>query len=362
MDRVLNFYAGPSALPLSALEEAKDELLDWQGTGMSVMEISHRSKEFDALHNETIRLIKGLYCIPDNYTVLLLQGGASLQFAMVPMNLLAEGSMASYIVTGRFSSNAYKTAKKVKNVHLAASTEEDGKYFRLPKQDEIDIKGGSVYCHLTSNNTIFGSQWKSFPDAGGVPLVCDMSSDILSRRIDWGPFGLVYAGAQKNLGPAGVAVVVIRNDLVEKSEGSLPDILSYRVMADKNSLYNTPGCFSIYMMNKVLKWVESIGGLDAVEERNGRKAKLLYDAIDANPEFFLSRVEKESRSFMNVTFNLTTEELEAKFVSEAKSEGIVGIKGHRSVGGIRVSNYNSHDEKDTETVASFMKRFMKKNG
>jgi phosphoserine aminotransferase len=329
---------------------------------MSVMEISHRSKEFDAVHNGAIGLLKKLYFIPDDYTVLLLQGGASLQFAMIPMNLLAEGRTASYVVTGRFSSNAYETAKKVRKVHLASSTEEDGKFFRLPKQDEIDIAGGSAYCHLTSNNTIFGTQWKSFPDPGGVPLVCDMSSDILSRRIDWGPFGLVYAGAQKNLGPAGVTVVVIRNDLVDKSEGDIPDILSYRVMADKNSLYNTPGCFSIYMMHKVLKWVESIGGLDAVEKRNGRKAKLLYDVIDESPEFFLTRVEKASRSFMNVTFNLTSEELEAKFVSDAKAEGIVGIKGHRSVGGIRVSNYNSHDEKDTEAVASFMKRFMEKNG
>jgi phosphoserine aminotransferase len=362
MDRVLNFYPGPSALPLEALEEARDELLDWQGTGMSVMEISHRSKEFEAVHNETIALLKNLFFIPDNYTVLLLQGGASLQFAMIPMNLLAEGSTASYIVTGRFSSNAYKTAKKVSGVHLAASTEEDGKYFRIPKQDEIDILGGSVYCHLTSNNTIFGTQWKSFPDVGGTPLVCDMSSDILSRKVEWGPFGLVYAGAQKNLGPAGAAVVVIRNDFVEKSSADLPDILSYKVMADKNSLYNTPGCFSIYMMNKVLKWVERIGGLEAVQKRNERKAKLLYDVIDETPAFFITRVEKESRSFMNVTFNLTSEELEAKFVSDAKVEGIVGIKGHRSVGGIRVSIYNIHDEKDTETVASFMKRFIEKNG
>ncbi len=362
MGRVLNFYAGPSELPLSALEEAKGELLDWQGTGMSVMEISHRSKEFEAVHNETIALLKKLFFIPDNYTVLLLQGGASLQFAMIPMNLLAAGNAASYVVTGRFSNNAYKTAKKVAEVHLAATTEEEGKYFRLPKQDEIDILGSSVYCHLTSNNTIFGTQWKSFPDAGGVPLVCDMSSDILSRKVDWSPFGLVYAGAQKNLGPAGVTVVVIRKDLVEKSRGDLPDILSYKVMADKNSLYNTPGCFSIYMMHKVLKWVEGIGGLDAVEKRNERKAALLYDVIDETPTFFLSRVEKESRSSMNVTFNLTTEELEAKFVSDAKAEGIIGIKGHRSVGGIRVSIYNSHDEKDTETVASFMKRFIETNG
>ncbi|MBN2323783.1 MAG: 3-phosphoserine/phosphohydroxythreonine transaminase [Spirochaetes bacterium] len=362
MDRVLNFYPGPSELPLSALEEAKSEMLDWKGTGMSVMEISHRSKEFDEVHNETIALFRKLFFIPENYAVLLLQGGASLQFAMIPMNLIAAGSTASYIVTGRFSDNAYKTAKKVSGVHLAASTEKDGKYFRIPKPDEIGIREGSVYCHLTSNNTIFGTQWKSFPDVKGVPLVCDMSSDILSRKVDWGPLGLVYAGAQKNLGPAGTTVVVIRNDLVEKSSRDLPDILSYKVMADKNSLYNTPGCFSIYMMNKVLKWVERKGGLDAIQKRNERKAKLLYDVIDEAPDFFITRVEKESRSFMNVTFNLVSEELEAKFVADAKSENIVGIKGHRSAGGIRVSIYNSHDEKDSETVASFMKRFIKENG
>lgn len=362
MGRVLNFYPGPSQLPIETLEEAKEELLDWQGTGMSVMEISHRSKEFDAVHNETIELLKKLYEIPKKFSVLLLQGGATLQFAMIPMNLIGNGGTASYVVTGRFSSSAYKTAKKVHDVHLAATTEEDGKYFRIPKQEEIDIAPGSAYCHLTSNNTIFGTQWKKFPAAVGVPIVADMSSDILSRKIDWGPIGLVYAGAQKNLGPAGVTVVIIHDDLVERSSEDLADILSYKVLVSKNSLYNTPGCFAIYIMNKVLKWVEKAGGLKAIEDRNEKKAKLLYDAVDRGRGFYISRVEKESRSAMNVTFNLKDEELEARFVAEAKEQGIVGVKGHRSVGGIRVSIYNSHDVGDVETVTEFMKSFIEKNG
>jgi phosphoserine aminotransferase len=362
MGRVLNFYPGPSVLPLEALEEAKQEMLDWQGTGMSVMEISHRSKEFDTVHNETIELFKKLFEIPKDFSVLLLQGGATLQFAMIPMNLIGKGETASYVVTGRFSDNSYKTAKKIHDVHLAATTEEDGKYFRIPKQEEIHIAPGSVYCHLTSNNTIFGTQWKRFPATGDVPIVADMSSDILSRRIDWGPFGLVYAGAQKNLGPAGVTAVIIRDDLVKQSREDLADILSYKVLVSKNSLYNTPGCFAVYMMNKVLKWVEKIGGLKVIEDRNEKKAKLLYDAIDAEPDFYISRVEKESRSAMNVTFNLKDEELEAAFVAEAAKRGIVGVKGHRSVGGIRVSIYNSHDVGNVETVAGFMKEFVKKKG
>ncbi len=358
MKRVLNFYPGPSALPVETLKQAQRELLDWAGTGMSVLEISHRSKEFSAVHQEAIELLRGLYGIPKNFHILFLQGGASLQFAMIPMNLLGEGDAADYIVTGRFSNNAYKTAKTMKAVHIAASTEVEGKYFRIPKNSEIHLSKDSVYCHLTSNNTIFGTQWKRFPDTGGIPIVADMSSDILSRRTDFTDFGLIYAGAQKNLGPAGVTVVLIRDDLVKRAIPTLPDILSYRTLVEKNSLYNTPCCFGVYMLRNMLKWVEKKGGLEFIEDQNTEKAEILYRIIDENSSFFLSRVEKESRSNMNVIFNLSSEALETRFIEDAASEGIIGIKGHRSVGGVRISIYNSHGVEDIERVAGFMKRFV----
>ncbi len=362
MKRVLNFYPGPAALPVEVLEEARDEMLDWNNTGMSVMEISHRSKEYEEIHNGTQELLKKLFNMPDNFKVLLLQGGASLQFAMVPMNLLKEGETADYIVTGRFSNNAYKNAKKIANVNLAASTEEDGKYFRIPKLEEIKVSKEARYVHLTSNNTIFGTQWKSFPDYSPVPLVADMSSDILSRKIDFKPFGLIYAGAQKNLGPAGVTVVIIREDLIENSRDDLPDMLSYKTLAGKNSLFNTPSCFGIYMMHKVLKWVDSKGGLDFIEKQNEEKANIIYGLIDKYPEFFVSKVEKESRSYMNVSFRLPDEELEKKFLEEAQNNGIIGLKGHRSVGGIRISMYNANGVKEVKILAEFMEDFYKKNG
>jgi len=361
MKRVLNFYPGPSALPVETLEQAQRELLDWRGTGMSVLEISHRSKEYIAVHEEAIALLRGLYGIPEDFHILLLQGGAALQFAMIPMNLLGEGESADYIVTGRFSRNAYETAKTLKKVHLAASTEVEGKYFRIPKQHEIHLGKDSVYCHLTSNNTIFGTQWGKFPHTGEVPIVADMSSDILSRRLDFSGIGLIYAGAQKNLGPAGVTVVIIRDDLLKRALHSLPDVLSYRTLVQKNSLYNTPCCFCIYMMRNMLRWVEKKGGLDFIDAQNKKKAEILYTLIENNPSFFLSRVEKQSRSYMNITFNLTDDTLEARFVEDAASEGIIGIKGHRSVGGIRISIYNSHGVEDIERVADFMRRFANKH-
>lgn len=362
MSRVINFYPGPSALPLEVLESAEEEICDWHGTGMSVLEISHRSKEYIELHDGTKELFRKLLDIPEKYEILMLQGGASLQFAMIPMNLLGEDETAGYVVTGRFSKNAYKAAGALKKVYCAASTEEDGKFFRVPGAGELNMKPGTVYCHLTSNNTIFGTQWKAFPDTGSVPLICDMSSDILSRRIDISPFGLIYAGAQKNLGPAGVTLIIVRNDLVEGSRKDLPDILSYKVHAGKNSMYNTPSCFAVYVMNKVLKWVDKKGGLAVVEKQNEKKAELLYGVIDKNPDFFKSGVEKESRSTMNVIFNLPTDELESMFVSEAQEEGIIGVKGHRSVGGIRVSMYNAHGVDDIELLISFMKDFLNKKG
>ena len=362
MERVLNFYPGPAALPVEVLEEARDEMLNWNNTGMSVMEISHRSKEYEEIHNGAQELLKKLFNMPDNFKVLLLQGGASLQFAMIPMNLLKDGETADYIVTGRFSNNAFKNAKKVADVNLAATTEEDGKYYRIPKPDEININKNAKYVHLTSNNTIFGTQWKKFPDYSPIPLIADMSSDILSRKLDFKPFGLIYAGAQKNLGPAGVTVVIIREDLIESSRDDLPDMLSYKTLAGKNSLFNTPSCFAIYIMHKVLKWVDKKGGLDFIEKQNEEKANIIYGLIDKYPDFFISKVEKESRSWMNVSFRLPGEDLEKKFIDEAKSQGIVGLKGHRSVGGIRISMYNANGVKEVKILADFMEDFYRKNG
>ncbi len=362
MERVLNFYPGPAALPVEVLEEAREEMLNWNNTGMSVMEISHRSKQYEEVHNGTQELFKKLFNMPDNYKILLLQGGASLQFAMIPMNLLKSGETADYIVTGRFSNNAYKNAKKIAEVNLAATTEEDGKFYRIPKPDEIKINSNAKYVHLTSNNTIFGTQWKSFPDYSPIPIVADMSSDILSRKLDFKPFGIIYAGAQKNLGPAGVTVVIIRDDIIEKSRDDLPDMLSYKTLAAKNSLFNTPSCYGIYIMNKVLKWVDKNGGLDFIEKQNEEKAKMVYGLIDKYPEFFISKVEKDSRSNMNVSFRLPDENLEKKFLEEAEKQNIIGLKGHRSVGGIRISMYNANGVKEVKVLTDFMEDFYKRNG
>jgi phosphoserine aminotransferase len=362
MARVHNYYAGPAALPLEALEAAKEELLDFQGTGMSIMETSHRSKEYDEVHNETIGLFKEMIGLSDNYKVLLLQGGASLQFAMIPMNLLGEGKSADYILTGSWSKKAIKEAKIIASAKVAGTTENDGVFFSIPKQEELELDKNAVYCHITSNNTIFGTQWRKFPDTGSVPLVADMSSDILSRRFDPSPFGIIYAGAQKNLGPSGVTVVIIRDDILEKCSKELPTLLTYHTHVGKNSLFNTPPSFAIYMVNKVLKWVKSRGGLEAMEKENGEKAKLIYGTIDENSEFFKSPIESGSRSQMNVVFRLPEEELEKKFVEEGKQAGFIGLKGHRSVGGIRVSIYNSNTLDSVKDVVGFMKDFASKNG
>jgi len=362
MARVHNYYAGPAALRVEALEAAKAELLDFRGSGMSVMEISHRSKQYDALHNETIALFKELLGLGDEFKVLLLQGGASLQFAMVPMNLLAEGKSADYILTGSWSKKALKEAKIVAASRIAATTEQDGVFSRIPKQDELDLDSDAAYCHITSNNTISGTQWSRFPDTGGVPLVADMSSDILSRRFDAAPFGIIYAGAQKNLGPAGVTVVVVREDMLEKMSQDIPTLLSYRTHIDKNSLFNTPPCFAIYMVNKGLEWLKGFGGLEAMERENEKKAELIYGAIDEGRDFFKSPIELESRSKMNVVFRLPSEDLEQRFIEESADAGFVGLKGHRSVGGIRVSTYNANTLDSITDVVGFMKDFAKSKG
>jgi phosphoserine aminotransferase len=359
MARVMNFNAGPAALPLVALERAQRELVDFDGTGMSIIEHSHRGKAYDAVHQEALGLVRELMRVPDNYEVLLLQGGASLQFAAVPMNLLAAGQSADYVVTGSWSKKALSEAKTVGTVHVAATTEKDGKFPRIPAQSELALDAKAAYVHITSNNTIAGTEWHAFPNTGSVPLVADMSSDIMWRPIDVSKFGLIYAGAQKNLGPSGLVLVVIRKDLVESGRKDIPKILQYRTHAEAGSLYNTPPTFSIYLLRNVLDAVKQAGGLEAMEKQNRKKADLLYAAIDGRPDFYRSPVDKGSRSVMNVVFNLPTPELEAEFIAEAQKKGMVGLKGHRSVGGVRASIYNAAPLAWVEALVDFMNHFKK---
>jgi len=359
--RIWNFNPGPATLPLPVLEKAREEIPDYNGTGMAVMELSHRSKEYAEIHERAKSLLIELFGIPENYKVLFLQGGASLQFAMVPMNLLTQDRSADYIITGSWSKKAIKEATIIGKANVAASSEEDN-FNRIPRADELKLDPNAVYLHITSNNTIAGTQWQSFPESGGVPIVADMSSDILSRRIDWSNFGLIYAGAQKNLGPSGVTVVIIRDDLVEMSRDDIPTLLKYKTHVEKDSTFNTPPTYSVYLMKLVLEWVKDKGGLESIEKENREKAQLLYSTIDAHKDFYRGTVEPESRSLMNATFRLPTEELEAEFISQAKSAGFGGLKGHRSVGGIRVSMYNAMPLKGVEELAEFMNDFVKKNG
>jgi len=357
--RAMNFNAGPAALPLAALERAQRELLDVDGTGMSIMEHSHRGKTYDAVHGEAIALVRELLNVPADYHVVLLQGGASQQFAMVPMNLVPQGKSADYVLTGSWSQKAFKEAKQVGTARVAASTEVDKKYARIPKQNELELDPNAAYVHITSNNTIFGTQWQTFPDTGSVPLVADMSSDIMWRPFDVSKFGLVYAGAQKNLGPSGVTLVIARKDLVEGGRKDIASIFQYRTHADANSLYNTPPTFGIYILRNVLDVLKQGGGLAAIEKHNRDKAQLLYSAIDADADFFRCPVEKDSRSTMNVVFNLPTPELEAEFVAEAGKRKMVGLKGHRSVGGIRASIYNASNKEWVQALVDFMGEFRK---
>jgi phosphoserine aminotransferase len=363
--RVINFYAGPAGLPLPALQRAQEELLDFAGTGMSVMEISHRSKEYDAVHNEAIALVRELLDIPSNYKILLLQGGAHLAFGMIPLNLLRGGKKADYIIAGSWAEKAYKEAKLVAgdNARIAASTKEE-KYSRLPNKGEISIGPDSSFLHFTSNNTVEGSQFKDFPQAGEVPYISDMSSDIMWRPFDVKPFGLIYAGAQKNLGPSGVTLVIIRDDFLEKCEAQdLPSYLRFKIHAEKNSLYNTPPTLGIYILRNVLAYNKSLGGLKVLEQANLKKADMLYGCIDRHAGFYRGFItDKSDRSVMNVDFFLPTEELTNAFVSESKKNGMVGLKGYRDIGGIRVSTYNAVTVANVETLVSFMEDFVKRNG
>ncbi|BDU72110.1 3-phosphoserine/phosphohydroxythreonine transaminase [Mesoterricola silvestris] len=365
-NRAINFYAGPAGLPLPALERAKEELLDFAGTGMSVMEVSHRSKEYDAVHEEALALTRELMGIPANYKIILLQGGAHLSFGMIPLNFLRGSHKADYINTGNWAEKAYKEAKLVggeERVRLAGSTKAEN-YARLPKKSELNIHPDSMYVHFTSNNTVEGTQWQEFPETGGIPYICDMSSDIMWRPFDVSKFGMIYAGAQKNLGPSGVTLHIVSDEFLEKAEAQdLPSYLRYKLHAEKNSLYNTPPTFGIYILRNVLAYNKSIGGLKAIEANNRRKGELLYGCIDKHAGFFKPFVtEKADRSLMNVDFFLPTEELTDMFVKEAKKAGMVGLKGYRDVGGIRVSTYNAVTVQNVETLVQFMEAFVKKNG
>ena len=346
-------------LPEPVLESTSKAVLNFANTGMSIMEVSHRAKEFDALLEDTEKRMHKLMGIPDTYKVLFLQGGATLQFSMVPINLLPAGKVADYIDTGYFASRAIKEAKLIGKVNVVASTK-DSNYTRLPTQGELKLTPDAAYCHITSNNTIYGTQWQTFPNTGEVPLVSDMSSDIMSRKIDVTKFGIIYAGAQKNLGPAGVTCVIIRKDLVGHAPVTTPTMLDYKVHAENNSCYNTCPVTAIFVVHEVLKWVEEQGGVSKIEATNIEKAKLIYDIIDSG-NFYRGHAEKASRSKMNLTFRLPSEALEEKFASEASKRGLKGLKGHRSVGGIRASMYNALPLAGAQKLAEFMKEFLKNN-
>lgn len=362
MNRVINFNAGPAAIPLDVLKQAQEEMLDWNGTGMSVMEVSHRSKEYEAMHNEAQDLFRKLAGMGPEWKILFLTGGASTQFFMVPMNFLHSGRKATYLVTGNWSKGALKEAKRFGTCDAYTTENPDGTFTRILKPSEFSIDPNSTYVHMTSNNTLFGSQWHYWPETGSVPLVCDMSSDIFSRPFPADKFSLIYAGAQKNLGPSGVTVVAVKDSFLQLAEeqAKLPTMLSYRTHADNNSLYNTPPCFSIYILSLTLKWLDKNGGLEAMQKINEEKGRIIYSAIDASNGFYRGPVEKDSRSLMNVVFRLDTVEKEELFVKEAKARGIVGVKGHRSTGGIRFSMYNANLVDNVAKAAQFMEDFRKK--
>lgn len=357
MRNVFIFNPGPSVLPEPVLESTSKAVLNFAGTGMSVMEVSHRSKQFDALLVETVNLLRKVMEIPDNYKILFLQGGASLQFAMIPINLLHAGKVADYVDTGYFATRAIKEAKLVGTVNVAASTK-DVNYTRLPAASELKLTKDAAYCHITSNNTIYGTQWQTFPDTGDVPLVADMSSDIMSRKIDVSKFGIVYAGAQKNMGPAGVTCVIIREDLVGKAPENTPTMLNYKPHVENNSCYNTCPVSAIFVVHEVLTWLADMGGIAEMEKINNAKAKLIYDILDSS-SFYKAPVDKGSRSKMNIPFKLPSEELDNEFVAAASKKGLIGLKGHRAVGGIRASMYNALPMEGVRILADFMKEFEK---
>jgi len=363
MDRVFNFGAGPSAIPLSVLEEAQKELVNYKGEGLSIMEASHRSKMYDEVHNEAIALTREIYNIPDDYDILFLQGGASLQFAMIPMNL-SKGGKAQYVDSGSWSSKAIKEAQiQGIDYEIVASSKDTG-YDRIPS--DIKFDDNADYAYITSNNTIYGTEYHKFPTTK-APLIVDASSDIFSYPVDWSKVDMLFAGAQKNAGPSGLTIVIIKKELVSRAGDNVPTMLKYKTHADKNSLFNTPPTFGIYMFNLILHWLKDNGGLEAIQKRNQEKAQLLYNAIDNSNSFYVGHAKKESRSLMNVSFNIknsdgnNNSELEAKFIAEATEVGMIGLKGHRSLGGLRASIYNAMSIEGVQTLVDFMEKFQKNN-
>ena len=358
-DRIYNFSAGPSMLPLPVLEQARDDMMNYKGSGMSVMEMSHRSKVYDAIIKQAEADLREVMNIPDNYKVMFLQGGASMQFANVAMNLLKTGK-ADYIVTGQFSGKAYKEAQKFGDIHLAATTKEEN-FTRIPRQDELDLRDDTDYVHICFNNTIFGTKWNYIPDTKGVPLVADMSSCILSEPVDVTKFGLIYAGAQKNVAPAGLTIVIAREDLLrEDLDKTVPTMCNYATMAENESMYNTPPCYPIYVCGLVLNWIKGLGGLEAMKKINEEKADLLYKCLE-DSKLFKNPNEVASRSMMNVTFRAEDDEINAKFVKEATAAGFANIKGHRSVGGMRASIYNAMPTEGVKALCEFIKKFEAEN-
>jgi phosphoserine aminotransferase len=358
--RVFNFSAGPAVLPVPVLEQAQRDLVSLPGVGMSVMEISHRSGVFEELLADAIAGVRDLAGVPSNYRILFLQGGASLQFSMVPMNLLQRGAAADYVDTGTWAVKAIEEARRVGTVNVIGSTRAE-KYNRIPTQGELHLTPNASYVHITTNNTIEGTEWKTLPDVADVPLVADASSNILSGPIDVSRFGIIYAGAQKNLGPSGVTLVIIRDELLARSDKNLPTMLNYKVQAENNSLYNTPNTFGIYILTLVTKWLKSLGGLPAIARINQRKAATLYSEIDRTG-FYRGTAQKESRSLMNITFRLPSEELEKTFERQATAAGFDGLKGHRSVGGLRASIYNAFPEEGVAGLVDFMREFERTHG
>jgi phosphoserine aminotransferase len=359
-NRVFNFNPGPAAIPLEVLEEIQEEFLNFKGSGMSITEISHRSKPFDDVINDAIERTKRLLKLDDRFKVLFIQGGASMQFCMIPMNLLADDKSADYVNTGTWATKAIKEAQLLKKTIKVVASSEDKNFSYIP--ENIKFSPDAAYAHITSNNTIKGTQFADFPDTGNIPIISDMSSDIMSRPLDMDRFGLIYAGAQKNLGPAGVCMVIIRDDMLERVPDTVPSMLKYTTYSSKNSLYNTPPCFAIYTVQLVMKWLEEkIGGLKNMEKINKKKAAILYDFFDTS-NFYNGTAEKNSRSLMNVTFRLPNEDLEKAFVADATKNNLIGLKGHRSVGGCRASIYNAMPTEGIEALVDFMKVFESKNG
>lgn len=361
IERIYNFSAGPAILPEPVLQHAQSELLSFEGIGMSIMEISHRSNHFEKVLEGAENGLREILNVPDKYKILFMQGGATLQFSMVPMNFLGDDRSADYITTGAWGEKAVKEAVrygKAKTIFSSA----DGGFRSIPSQDELSFGGDAAYVHYTSNETIDGVEFKYDLDAGGIPVICDASSNILSKPIDLEKYSLIYAGAQKNIGPSGVTVVIVRDDLLEKAKPNLPPLLDYRKIAENRSMLNTPNTWGIYLIGLVCEWLKSQGGLEVMAEKNETKAKLLYDAIDASDGFYRGHAERDARSLMNVTFRLPTEELEKEFCLEATSLGMDGLKGHRSVGGIRASIYNAFPKEGVERLIEFMKDFAERNG